>query len=66
MLGAIDFMRDWYNECRNRESCDYCRLRDDCRGSMARLEPQNIRNIMDILSGLRRYNETTVHNKSKS
>ena len=49
MVGAVDFMQKWYEECHSLTSCDMCRLRDLCRGSMARLNPPAILDIISLV-----------------
>ena len=68
MIGAIDFMKRWHDECRTLTSCDDCRLRDDCKGSMAWLTDTNIMNILTLVMsyGKEVYNEQTVHKKDQS
>ena len=67
MIGAIEFMKRWHDECKALSSCDYCRLRDKCKGSMARLSNNDIMDILTLVMSYGKgvYNETTVHNKSK-
>ena len=65
MVGAIDFMHKWYDECHELKSCDYCRLRDVCRGSMARLNPPDILQLVSLVMGKKGgTNEKAGYNKS--
>ncbi len=68
MIGAIEFMKRWHDECKALTSCDYCRLRDKCKGSMARLTNSDIMDILTLVMSYGKgvYNESAIHKKSKS
>ena len=68
MIGAIEFMKRWHDECKSLTSCDYCRLRDKCKGSMARLTNTDIMDILTLVMSYGKgvYNEKTIHKESKS
>ncbi len=66
MIGAIEFMKKWYDECHALTSCDSCRLRDYCRGSMARLNPPDIMDIISLVMCKGGKNEKVLHKESKS
>ena len=51
MIGAIDFMKRWKDTCREHASCDNCRLRDCCRGAMARITEANILSLISLTYG---------------
>ncbi len=68
MIGAIEFMKRWHDECKTLTSCDYCRLRDKCKGSMARLTNSDIMDILTLVMSYGKgvYNESAIHKKSDS
>ena len=51
MIGAVEFMKKWHDYCRKRESCDNCKLRDACRGSMNVIHEQDILTLLALVMG---------------
>ena len=51
MIGAVEFMKKWHDFCQKRESCDHCKLRDACRGSMSVIHEQDILTILALVMG---------------
>ena len=51
MIGAVEFMKKWHDHCRKRESCDQCKLRDCCRGSMNVIHEQDILTLLALVMG---------------
>ena len=65
MIGAIDFMYNWYDDCKKLISCDTCYLRDRCRGAMARLTRSDILSIISLVTTSRKEkDEKAGDNKS--
>ena len=56
MIGAIEFMKRWNDICNaNPKTCDMCKLRDICHGSMGLLKEKD---IIALISRVMRGGET--------